>query len=89
MGLHQDRDEAELAAPVLSVSLGDDALFRLGGTSRKGPTRALTLVSGDVVMLGGASRLCFHSVDRILIGTSDLVPGGGRINLTLRRVTRG
>jgi len=89
MGLHQDRDETDLAAPVLSVSLGDDALFRLGGTSRKGPTRGLTLVSGDVVVLGGESRLRFHGVDRVLAGTSDLVPGGGRINLTLRRVTRG
>ena len=89
MGLHQDRDEAELAAPVLSVSLGDDALFRLGGTSRKDPTRALSLVSGDVVVLGGESRLRFHGVDHVLAGTSDLVPGGGRINLTLRRVTRG
>jgi len=89
MGLHQDRDETDLAAPVLSVSLGDDALFRLGGTSRKDPTRALTLVSGDVVVLGGESRLRFHGVDRVLAGTSNLVPGGGRINLTLRRVTRG
>lgn len=87
MGLHQDRDEADLAAPVLSVSLGDDALFRLGGTSRRGPTRSLTLASGDLVVLGGAARLCFHGVDRILPGSSALVPGGGRINLTLRRVT--
>lgn len=86
MGLHQDRDETDLAAPVLSVSLGDEALFRLGGTSRKGGTRALTLVSGDVVVLGGEARLCFHGVDRVLPGTSGLVSGGGRINLTLRRV---
>jgi DNA oxidative demethylase len=88
MGLHQDRDEADLAAPVLSVSVGDDALFRLGGTSRRAPTRSLLLRSGDVVVLGGAARLCFHGIDRVLPGTSDLVPGGGRINLTLRRVTR-
>jgi alkylated DNA repair protein (DNA oxidative demethylase) len=88
MGLHQDRDEADLAAPVLSVSLGDTALFRLGGTRRGGPTRSLALASGDVVVLGGAARLCFHGVDRILPGSSELVPGGGRINLTLRRVTR-
>ena len=86
MGLHQDRDEADLAAPVLSVSLGDTARFRLGGTARGGPTRTLALASGDVAVLGGAARLCFHGVDRILAGTSDLVPGGGRINLTLRRV---
>jgi alkylated DNA repair protein (DNA oxidative demethylase) len=47
----------------------------------------MVLRSGDVVVLGGDSRLRFHGVDRILPGTSDLVPGGGRINLTLRRVT--
>ena len=66
MGLHQDRDEADLAAPVLSVSLGDDALFRLGGAARKDPTRSLVLRSGDVVVLGGAARLCFHGIDRVL-----------------------
>jgi len=87
MGLHQDRDEQDLAAPVVSVSLGDDALFRLGGLTRSAPTRSMVLRSGDVVVLGGDSRLRFHGVDRILPGTSDLVPGGGRINLTLRRVT--
>jgi alkylated DNA repair protein (DNA oxidative demethylase) len=86
MGLHQDRDETDFAAPVLSVSLGDEAVFRLGGTSRKGGTRALALASGDVVVLGGEARLCFHGIDRVLPGTSRLVPGGGRINLTLRRV---
>lgn len=88
MGLHQDRDEEDLAAPVVSVSLGDTALFRVGGTKRGGPTSRLTLASGDVVVMGGPARLCFHGVDRILPGASDLVPGGGRINLTLRRVTR-
>lgn len=86
MGLHQDRDEADLSAPVVSISLGDDALFRLGGLARKDPSRQILLRSGDVVVLGGAARLCFHGVDRILAGTSTLVPGGGRINLTLRRV---
>lgn len=88
MGLHQDRDEDDLTAPVLSVSLGDDAVFRLGGRSRRDATRSFPLRSGDVLVLGGASRLAFHGVDRIVAGTSDLVPGGGRINLTLRRVTR-
>lgn len=87
MGLHQDRDEADLAAPVLSVSLGDDALFRLGGSTRSDPTRSMLLRSGDVVVLGGDARLCFHGIDRVLSGTSTLVPDGGRINLTLRRVT--
>jgi alkylated DNA repair protein (DNA oxidative demethylase) len=87
MGLHQDRDEADLAAPVLSVSLGDDCLFRVGGTRRADPTVSVRLASGDVVVLGGAGRLCFHGVDRIHPGTSTLLPKGGRINLTLRRVT--
>lgn len=88
MGLHQDRDEAELAAPVVSISLGDAAVFRLGGTSRGGPTRSMKLASGDVVVLGGAARLAYHGIDRVLGGSSRLIPGGGRINLTLRRVTR-
>jgi alkylated DNA repair protein (DNA oxidative demethylase) len=92
MGLHQDRDEQDLEAPVVSISLGDSCLFRIGGTSRGGPTRSLKLASGDVVVLGGADRLAFHGVDRIQPGTSTLLadafPEGGRINLTLRRVTR-
>jgi alkylated DNA repair protein (DNA oxidative demethylase) len=87
MGLHQDRDELALEVPVLSVSLGDTALFRVGGLERRGPTASLRLASGDVVLLAGRSRLCFHGIDRILPGTSGLVPGGGRVNLTLRRVS--
>ncbi len=87
MGLHQDKDEKALQAPVVSVSLGDEALFRIGGGARRGSTRALKLASGDVVMFGGPARLAYHGIDRILSGTSTLVPGGGRINLTLRRVT--
>jgi DNA oxidative demethylase len=89
MGLHQDRDESEFAAPVISVSLGDACLFRIGGHKRNEPTRSMRLSSGDVLVLGGASRLAFHGVDRICPGTSRLLPEGGRINLTLRRVTRG
>lgn len=88
MGLHQDRDEAATEAPVVSVSLGDDALFRFGGASRKGTTRSVRLASGDVLTFGGPSRLMFHGIDRVIGGSSTLVPGGGRINLTLRRVTR-
>jgi alkylated DNA repair protein (DNA oxidative demethylase) len=87
MGLHQDRDEDEQRAPVVSLSLGDTCLFRIGGTRRSDPTRSFRLASGDAVILGGASRLAFHGVDRILAGTSTLLPEGGRINLTLRRVT--
>ena len=66
MGLHQDKDEQDFSAPVLSVSLGDDALFRIGGSARRAPTQALTLRSGDVVVLGGEARLCFHGIDRVL-----------------------
>ncbi len=87
MGLHQDKDEKALDAPVVSVSLGDDAIFRIGGTVRQGPSKSLKLASGDVVMFGGPARLAYHGIDRILPGTSTLIPGGGRINLTLRRVT--
>lgn len=88
MGLHQDKDEEDFAAPVLSVSLGDTAIFRAGGRSRRDPARKLELRSGDVVVLGGEDRLAFHGIDRVLAGTSDLLPEGGRINLTLRRVTK-
>jgi alkylated DNA repair protein (DNA oxidative demethylase) len=87
MGLHQDRDENDFSAPVLSISLGDACLFRIGGTERRQPTRSFRLESGDVVILGGESRLAFHGVDRIYPMTSTLLRDGGRINLTLRRVT--
>lgn len=87
MGLHVDADEAAQDAPVVSVSLGDTAVFRIGGPRRADPTRSMRLASGDVAVLAGASRRAYHGVDRILAGTSRLVPGGGRINLTLRRVT--
>ena len=87
MGLHQDRDEADLSAPVVSVSLGDACLFRVGGTRRGERTVSFRLESGDVVILGGEGRLAFHGVDRIYPSTSALLKHGGRINLTLRRVT--
>lgn len=86
MGLHQDRDEADFSWPVVSISLGDDALFRVGGTSRGGPTESLWLGSGDVALLGGPARLAYHGIDRIRFGLSTLLPEGGRINLTLRVV---
>jgi alkylated DNA repair protein (DNA oxidative demethylase) len=86
MGLHQDKDEAALAAPVLSVSLGNEAVFRIGAASRGGPTRSVKLASGDVLTFGGPARLAYHGIDRVMDGTSRLIPGGGRINLTLRRI---
>ena len=88
MGLHQDRDEQDLTAPVVSVSLGDSCLFRVGEATRGGRTTSIRLESGALVILGGEGRLCFHGVDRIYPATSALLRNGGRINLTLRRVTR-
>jgi alkylated DNA repair protein (DNA oxidative demethylase) len=87
MGLHQDKDEADFRWPVLSVSLGDDGLFRIGSTVRGGPTQSVWLRSGDVLILGGEARLAYHGVDRTAPGTSTLLDGPGRINLTLRVVT--
>jgi DNA oxidative demethylase len=88
MGLHQDRDETEFAAPVVSLSLGDSCLFRIGGLKRSDATSTIRLASGDAVVLGGQARLAFHGVDRIVPGSSTLLAEGGRFNLTLRRVTK-
>lgn len=89
MGLHQDRDEDDLDAPVVSLSLGDTAVFRIGGPARGDATRSIRLASGDAFVFGGPARLVFHGVDRLVPGSSTLLPDGGRINLTLRRVTAG
>jgi len=86
MGLHQDKDETDFAAPVLSISLGNTCLFRVGGLNRKDPTGSFKLSSGDIVVIGGEGRLAFHGVDKIYPGTSTLLKNGGRFNLTLRRV---
>jgi alkylated DNA repair protein (DNA oxidative demethylase) len=88
MGLHQDRDEKDFTAPVISISMGDTALFRWGGTTRGGKTQSIKLESGDVLVMGGESRLCFHGVDKVYAGTSTLLKDGGRVNLTMRRVTK-
>ena len=85
MGAHQDRDEADFSFPVVSISLGDTAIFRIGGVDRRGPTRSLRLASGDVCVLAGEDRVAYHGVDRVLANSSSEVPGGGRLNLTLRR----
>ncbi|WP_321343571.1 alpha-ketoglutarate-dependent dioxygenase AlkB [Breoghania sp.] len=87
MGLHRDEDEEDFSAPVLSVSLGDTCRFRIGGQGRKDPSVSFKLASGDIVLLAGDARTAFHGVDRIYPGTSTLLKDGGRINLTLRRVT--
>jgi alkylated DNA repair protein (DNA oxidative demethylase) len=86
MGLHRDADEADFSWPVLSISLGDPGLFRVGGPQRSDPTTSILLESGDVVVMGGPARLAYHGIDRIRFGASRLLPEGGRINLTLRVV---
>ncbi len=93
MGLHQDRDEDELEAPIVSFSLGDSAVFRMGGLTRQAPTRSIRLHSGDALVFGGPARLAFHGIDRVLAGSSQILSdhpafAGGRLNLTLRRVSR-
>ncbi|UWQ91486.1 alpha-ketoglutarate-dependent dioxygenase AlkB [Rhodobacteraceae bacterium M382] len=87
MGLHQDKDEADFSFPVVSISLGDDGLFRIGQQARGGKTESIWLNSGDVVVMGGPARLTYHGVDRIRFKSSRLLPKGGRLNLTLRVAT--
>ncbi|MGR3463913.1 alpha-ketoglutarate-dependent dioxygenase AlkB family protein [Limimaricola sp.] len=86
MGLHQDRDEGDFGFPVVSISLGDEALFRVGSVEKGGRTASIWLRSGDVAVMGGAARLVHHGIDRLREGSSTLIPGGGRINVTLRVV---
>ena len=86
MGMHQDKDEMELNAPVISISLGDSCLFRIGTTEKQGKTHSIRLNSGDVIMFGGKARLAYHGVDRIYPNTSTLLKVPGRVNLTLRRI---
>lgn len=89
MGVHQDKDERPetIAAgiPIVSVTLGDAARFVIGGLTRRDPTRPLILRSGDVLVMGGPSRLRFHGVTRILAGTGPEGTGPGRFNLTFRQ----
>lgn len=86
MGLHVDKDEIARHAPVISISLGDPALFKIGGLNRRDRTRSLKLFSGDVVVMAGQARHCYHGVSKVFYGESTLVAHGGRINLTLRCV---
>ena len=87
MGMHQDRDETDMSQPVVSVSLGDDALFRMGNATRGGKTDSVWLRSGDLVVMEGSARMAYHGVDRVRPHSSTLLRNGGRINLTLRVVT--
>jgi DNA alkylation damage repair protein AlkB len=89
MGVHQDKDERretlESGVPIVSVSLGDIARFVIGGLTRAERTRPLMLHSGDVLVMGGPSRLRFHGVTRVLPGTAPEGTGPGRFNLTFRQ----
>jgi Alkylated DNA repair protein len=87
MGMHQDKDEGSFDHPVVSISLGDAALFRIGNLTRGGKTESVWLESGDVLVMGGAARLVYHGIDRVRTGSSTLLGSGGRLNLTLRVVT--
>jgi len=86
MGLHRDCDETDYSWPVVSLSLGDSARFRIGNLARGGPTESVWLHSGDVAVMGGPARKIHHGIDRIRFASSTLLPEGGRINLTLRVV---
>lgn len=89
MGVHQDKDERPetIAAgiPIVSVSLGDAGRFVIGGLSRRDPTSPVILRSGDVLVMGGPSRLRYHGITRILPGTAPEGTGPGRFNLTFRQ----
>jgi DNA alkylation damage repair protein AlkB len=89
LGVHQDKDESQASIdagiPIVSVSIGDAARFVIGGLTRKEPMHPMMLRSGDVVVMGGPSRLRFHGVTRVLQGTAPEGTGPGRFNLTFRR----
>ena len=90
MGLHQDKDERpetlDAGVPIVSLSVGDTAKFVMGGFTRKAPTTAVRLASGDGLVFGGRSRLRYHGVTSILPGTGPSGHGfAGRLNLTFRQ----
>lgn len=84
LSLHQDRNERDFAAPIVSVSLGLPAIFQFGGATRAGPVRRIPLRHGDVVVWGGESRLAFHGVLALKDGDHPKT-GGQRFNLTFRK----
>lgn len=85
MSLHQDKDENNKAAPIVSISLGVNATFLFGGLRREDPCRKLTLQHGDAVVWGGASRFCFHGVQTLKDNEHSLL-GRQRINITFRQI---
>lgn len=85
MGLHQDRDEQDFSQPIVTVCLGDDADFLIGGFARAEKATAMVVRSGDVLVMGGPSRMRFHGVRKIYPGTSPLPGVAGRYSLTFRK----
>lgn len=85
MGLHQDKDERDFKQPIVTVSLGDDADFLIGGTKRSDKTLAVVVRSGDVLIFGGDSRMRYHGIRKIYPGTSPLDGLNGRFSLTFRK----
>ncbi len=88
LSLHQDRDERDLTAPIVSVSLGLPATFLFGGLTRAGPVRRVRLADGDVAVWGGGSRLFHHGIAPLPAGLHDRT-GALRYNLTFRTVGAG
>jgi len=86
LGLHQDASEKTYKTPIVSISLGDTAIFEIGGTYRGGPFRELQLNSGDCIVFGGEHRLAYHGIKKIWPDTSNMIAKGGRYNLTIRQV---
>lgn len=85
MGLHQDKDEADFAHPIVTISLGAAADFLIGGEKRSGPSQSILVESGDIVIMGGESRMRFHGIRKIYPGSSPLPNLDGRISLTFRK----
>jgi len=85
MGLHQDKDEKDFTQPIITVCLGDAADFMIGGFARGDKSFPVVVHSGDVMIMGGESRLRFHGIRKIYPGTSPLADVKGRISLTFRK----
>jgi DNA oxidative demethylase len=89
LGLHQDKTEKDLTAPIVSISLGQAAIFQIGGLNKSDPVSEVELISGDVVIMAGKSRNAFHGVKHLLPNTcpKDLgIKDESRINITIRQV---
>ncbi len=86
LGLHRDQDERDRAQPIITLSLGVDAVFLAGGARRKDPVRRVPLQSGDVVVMSGRTRMAYHGIDRLLPTFSPVTGDGSRLSVTVRRV---